>query len=98
MKRIIVLFLLVGLLVVGCSGEETAVSTPDTSLTQDFGNIVSASGKVMPVQWATLSFESGGQVEWLIEEGSQVEAGAELARLDTTTLEQAVAQAEAALA
>lgn len=92
-----ILFLLAGLLVSGCGGE-TAVSTPDPSLTQDFSNIVSASGKVMPVQWATISAESGGQVAWLIEEGSQVEAGAELARLDTTTLAQSVVQAEAALA
>lgn len=97
-KYLLLTGLLVGLLVVGCGGGETAVSTPDPTLTQDYGNIVSASGKVMPVQWATLSFESGGQVEWLIEEGSVVEAGAELARLDATHLEQAVAQAEAALA
>jgi HlyD family secretion protein len=97
-KYLLFVGLLVGLLVSGCGGEETAVSTPDPTLTQNFGNIVSASGKVMPVQWATMSFESGGRLEWLIEEGSQVAAGAELARLDTTTLKQSVTQAEAALA
>ena len=97
-KYLLLIGLLVGLLMSGCGGEDTAVSTPDPALTQNYGNVVSASGKVMPVQWATMSFESGGRLEWLIEEGSQVAVGAELARLDTTSLEQSVTQAEAALA
>jgi multidrug efflux pump subunit AcrA (membrane-fusion protein) len=97
-KYLLLVGLMVGLLVSGCGGEDTAVSTPDTTLTQNFGNIVSASGKVMPVKWAALSFESGGRLDWLIEEGSVVEAGAELARLEATNLELAVVQAEAALA
>lgn len=97
-KYLLLVGLMVGLLVAGCGGEETAVSTPDPTLAQNYGNVVSASGKVMPVQWATMSFESGGRLTWLIEEGGVVEAGADLARLDATHLEQAVAQAEAALA
>ena len=97
-KYLLFVGLLVSMLIVGCGGEDTAVSTPDPALTQNFGNIVSASGKVMPVRWAALSFESGGRVEWLIEEGSVVEAGVELARLDAANLELAAAQAEAALA
>jgi len=90
--------LAVGLLTTGCGSREAA-STPETesSVRALFGNVVTASGKVVPLQWATLSFETGGRLEWLTAEGSQVTAGEVLARLDATDLEHAVAQAQAAL-
>ncbi len=96
------LFVVVSLLawsVVGCRGQE-AVSTPEVvaSLPSVYGNVVTASGKVVPAQWATLSFEIGGRVTWLVAEGSHVTAGQVLARLDATDLEHAVALARAALA
>jgi HlyD family secretion protein len=98
-KSLIVgIVLAVGLLAAGCAGRGTA-STPETAPVASalFGSVVTASGKVVPMQWATLSFETGGQVEWLIAEGSQVPAGEVLARLDPADLEHAVAQAQAAL-
>jgi multidrug resistance efflux pump len=56
------------------------------------GNFVSA-------QQAAISFQTPGRIkEYLVEEGDRVEAGAILARLDSTILEFQVAQAEAALA
>ena len=98
-RRIAGIILVIGLAVTGCTGQETA-STPENSPVAAalFANVVTASGEVVPLQWATLSFEIGGQLEWLVMEGSQVAEGEALARLDTTDLDHAVAQARAALA
>jgi multidrug efflux pump subunit AcrA (membrane-fusion protein) len=97
-SRIAGIILVIGLAVTGCAGQETA-STPENNPVAAalFANVVTASGEVVPLQWAMLSFETGGRLEWLIMEGSQVAAGEALARLDTTDLDQAVAQAQAAL-
>ncbi|MGA9350993.1 MAG: biotin/lipoyl-binding protein [Anaerolineae bacterium] len=94
---IIVASLLV-LSLVGCTGQEAASAPKENpALPAIFENVVTASGKVIPARWATLSFEAGGRVEWLVAEGSGVTAGDTLARLDATDLEHAVAQARAAL-
>ena len=91
--------LVIGLAATGCAGQKAASATEEVSAPAAvFGNVVTASGKVVPARWATLSFETGGRVEWLVAEGSQVAAGETLARLDATDLEHAVAQARAALA
>jgi multidrug efflux pump subunit AcrA (membrane-fusion protein) len=97
--RLIIVASLLALSLVRCAGQK-ADSTPEeaAALTATFANVVTASGKVVPARWATLSFEAGGRVEWLVVEGSEVAAGDTLARLDTTDLEHAVAQARAALA
>jgi HlyD family secretion protein len=59
---------------------------------------VDATGSIAPEARLELSFKSAGRVaEILVEEGEKVEAGEVLARLDTTDLEHAVRQAEAAL-
>ena len=61
--------------------------------------VISASGEVVPLRWAALSFPLGGKVEELaVEVGDEVQVGMVLARLEARGLEQAVAQAEAALA
>jgi multidrug resistance efflux pump len=61
--------------------------------------VVSASGKVLPVRWATLSFQSGGQVTAVkAQVGDSATAGDVLAQLDDADGRLAVAQAEAALA
>jgi HlyD family secretion protein len=96
------LVIFAGLLVlglVGCTGQGAA-SLPEevSALPAIFENVVTASGKAVPAQRATLSLETGGRVEWLVAEGSEVAAGDALARLDATDLEHAVAQARAALA
>jgi HlyD family secretion protein len=97
--RLIIVASLLALSLAGCTGQEAA-SVPGevAALPTTFENVVTASGKVVPARWATLSFEAGGRVEWLVAEGSQVAAGDTLARLDATDLQHAVAQARAALA
>jgi HlyD family secretion protein len=99
MGRMLGIVLVIGLVATGCTGQGAA-SEPEevAALPATFGNVVTASGKVVPSRWATLGFEAGGRVEWLVAEGSEVAAGDTLARLDATDLEHAVAQARAALA
>jgi HlyD family secretion protein len=61
--------------------------------------VVSATGVVLPLRWATLSFKMAAQVEQvLVQQGDQVEEGQVLVQLDTRDLEEGVAQAQAALA
>jgi HlyD family secretion protein len=61
--------------------------------------VVSATGVVVPSQWATLSLGMGGVVdEVLVDEGAEVQEEQLLVQLDNTDLELAVDQAEAALA
>jgi multidrug resistance efflux pump len=61
--------------------------------------VVSASGKVLPEQWANLSFRAGGPiVELKVLSGDTVKSGDVIARLDDTDAKLAVAQAEAAVA
>lgn len=98
MRRMLGIVLVIGLVATGCAGQKAASVTEEVAaLPPTFGNVVTASGKVVPARWATLSFETGGRVEWLNVEGSEVADGKVLARLDATDLEHAVAQARAAL-
>lgn len=74
--------------------ETEMVEEPEEELTR----VVSATGVVVPVRWATLSFQIGGHAkEVLVEEGDQVQEGQLLVQLDSRDLDDAVAQAEAAL-
>ncbi len=95
------LMLIVGtaaFLMAGCGGDAAATEAP-TPLERDFAPVVSATGQVVPAQWATLSFPDGGQMLTLaVEEGDEVSAGDVLAELDTTAVDAAVVQAQAALA
>jgi HlyD family secretion protein len=74
--------------------------TPDASkAAQPLPAVVSASGKVLPEQWANLSFRAGGPIiELKAQSGEAVKAGTVLAQLDNLDAKLAVAQAEAALA
>ncbi len=94
-KTLLALFLI--LFLVACAGQD-APAEPSPLDDVDFSNIVSASGKVMPVRWANMGFENGGSLTSLVEEGSDVKIGAQLALVDASDLEQAVLQAQAALA
>jgi len=85
---------------IGCSGPNTATGTP--AATEDDsaenGSTVSATGEVIPAEWATLSFPvSGPAAEILVKAGTQVEKGDVLARLDANDLEMSLASAKAAL-
>lgn len=82
----------------GCGA---ATPTPETVEAQQVNvlPVVSATGEVLPADWADLSFATGGDIaEILVERGQQVEAGDVLARLEDSTLRAVVAEAEAALA
>ncbi len=74
--------------------------TPDASkAAQPLPAVVSASGKVLPEQWANLSFRAGGPIiELKVQSGEAVKAGNVMAQLDNLDAKLAVAQAEAALA
>jgi multidrug resistance efflux pump len=61
-------------------------------------NVVTAEGRVVPLDDTQLSFQSGGEiVEIFVAEGDLVDAGDPLIRLDTTDQELAVEQAKAAV-
>jgi len=60
---------------------------------------VSATGSIAPEAEVTLTFELGGKVEEIfVEKGQMVQTGDPLAKLETTSLELQVAQAQATLA
>jgi multidrug resistance efflux pump len=101
------LFLLLVILVTGCSGNTStapgvtpAVQVESTlPVVQDASDAITANGIVVPAGQVSLGFQVGGVVEELtVEVGDTVQAGQLLARLDATVLERAVAQAEAARA
>ncbi len=98
MKKVFLILALLIFVLAACSSAPTP--TPDASAsTQPLPAVVSASGKVLPEQWANLSFRAGGPiVELKAQSGDAVKAGDAIARLDDVDAKLAVAQAEAALA
>lgn len=100
MKKItlVAVFLIVSAVLSACGSTPAATPAPSTSA-QPLPAVVSASGKVLPEQWANLSFRAGGPiVELKAQNGDKVRAGDLMARLDDVDAKLAVAQAEAALA
>jgi HlyD family secretion protein len=97
MKRILIPLLVFGaLLASGCAGTQ-AKPTP-TAQAPLVPAVVSASGKLLPARWASLSFSSGGYVTKVeVQAGDKVEAGQVLAQLDDVDARLAKAQADAAL-
>lgn len=90
--------ILFSMIISACSGntEPTQDQLLDNSpsLVQE----ISASGEVVPVKWATLSFSNIGEdLEVLVEEGDQVSKGAKLVRNNNPQLEAALLQAQGAL-
>jgi len=103
-KRWWVMILLLVTVLVGCKRAPAptltpiAIASPSAAGPRSRGDTVVASGEVAPVQKAQLSFTLAGRVQTVaVEVGDEVQAGMVLARLEATELEQAVAQAEAAL-
>lgn len=102
MKRVIIAAI-VGVLLVACGGPNAAVQpTPEASSSVEpvqAGNQITVDGRVVPVRSAELAFAATGVIsEVLVAGGDDVDAGAVLARLDSTQQDAAVAQAEANVA
>jgi multidrug resistance efflux pump len=80
-------------------GQSSAAEPTPAAPAEIVPAVVSASGKLLPASWASLSFQIGGQVTAVnVQAGDAVQAGDVLAQLDDTDARLAVAQAEAALA
>lgn len=100
-KRLIIFLLFLTTTLTACGGApaaatpaaaETLAPVKDTAAT-------SAEGKLEPVQFANLSFATGGDVaEVLVKEGDAVKAGDVIARLRADSYQAAIAQAEAGVA
>lgn len=98
--------LLLVILPTGCGGNTSAATGTTPTIQGEMPTIVqgapgpiTANGIVVPARQVRLGFQLSGQVKELtVEVGDTVQAGQLLVRLDTTALEQAIAQAEAALA
>lgn len=102
-KTVLTLYiaLLVGLLLTACGESESAVETQPTEdipIVVADNNEVSAESFIQPIRHVDLAFDTSGRiVEILVEEGSQVQAGDVIARLDSRDLEAAVVAEKAAL-
>ena len=91
----------VALLFTGCGGTEATEAVPAGEVpvvTSDADGKVVAEAVIEPDRWSELRFDIGGDVvEVLVQEGDVVAEGDLLARLETTDMERAVAQAELSL-
>ncbi len=83
-QTLLIVSILLGLLLSACGGTEaTATTEPADDFFQDFVPQVSATGKVVPAEWATLSVPNAGIVIDLnAEENDEVAAGDLLLRLN----------------
>ena len=82
--KLLFVIMILSLLLGGCSSaEQLAAPTPENGGTSDFGAVISATGLVVPEQWAALSAHGQGVLaEVLVTEGERVAAGQPLMRLD----------------
>lgn len=97
MKKAFLILLMLAVVLTAC-GSAPATPTP-AAAAQPLPAVVSASGKVLPEQWANLSFRTDGPiVDLKVRSGDAVKSGDLIARLDDVDAKLAVAQAEAALA
>lgn len=87
-----------GLILAGCSGSQTSPSdTSELETAPDFAPVISATGKVVPGQWATLSMPTAGILaEILAAPGESVAAGQALMRLAGGDPQAPAAELEAA--
>ena len=86
----------------GCSAGQGAAKSGDAAVAQTPAaqeNVVWASGKLLPVQWAALSPVAVGTVKAIhVAEGEQVEAGKLLMEIDSGILQSQVDVASATVA
>lgn len=102
MKKALIAVALMGLLCTalftGCGPKNTSTQTPVQTATVKKGNLtveITATGNLAMPDSVNLSFGASGKVqEVLVEIGDEVKKGQVLARLDTSTLEQNLIQAQ----
>lgn len=97
-KQIVIgsLIILLLILLSACTGNLEETQEPTLDDTPVLVQEISASGEVVPVKWATLSFYGTAKdIEILVAEGDQVTKGAGLARNNDMRLEAALNQAQA---
>ncbi|MCW2752428.1 MAG: secretion protein HlyD [Aeromicrobium sp.] len=88
----------IGYLMFGRSDSASATTTTSTVATGTFQTTVSASGTIDPADEADLDFEVSGRVTSVkVKAGDTVSKGDVLAKLDTVSLDAALASAEAQL-
>lgn len=94
-KILCVMFIL-ALPLLGCGSTKQATPPPENGAQENFEAVISATGVVIPEQWAALSARNQGVVdEVLVEEGQQVKQGDVLLRLgDNETAQAEVARAQ----
>lgn len=101
-KTILFLLILSALVLTACSGNSTPTAIPTVVLSSKpaaNSSSVTASGEVVPVQKASLSFPMTGTVTNVaVREGQTVFAGQPLVTLDTTILQANVKEAQAGVA
>jgi HlyD family secretion protein len=109
MKRLLIVLGVIVLLIAGWSGYRayTAQRAAGEATSQDAANaqvaatpedVIWASGKLVPVQWAGLSPATSGTVRAVyVNEGDQVESGRVLIELDNAVLQSQVQVAEASV-
>ena len=105
-RRRIIFWLLVAMVLAGCSGEATVQPTPlptvepaAESVRSSQGGDVVASGHIVPARQAALSFALSGRVESIpVQVGDSVKAGDPLIVLESELVAADLLQAEASLA
>ncbi|NTU62253.1 MAG: HlyD family efflux transporter periplasmic adaptor subunit [Chloroflexi bacterium] len=96
--RFVLLMGLMAVLLAACGGTPTATPPPTIAPVKDSA-ATKAEGKLMPQQFADLSFSADGEVaEVLVKEGDAVKAGDVIARLKSDAQQAAVARAQAGVA
>jgi len=80
------------------TGQPASGGRPGAGTTTGQGVVVRADGTINPSLYANLTFASGGRILSIdTKQGDRVKKGTELARLDDTSLQAALAQAKTAL-
>ncbi len=104
--RMVILLAIALALIAGCGGKPTPKPLPTPVATKSAtetrggsGNVVSASGVIVPAQKAQLSFTLAGRIKNIeVAVGDQVKSGQVMAQLDDIALSAQLSQAEANLA
>lgn len=98
-RSIVVISMSMALVLTACGAAPSAATPTPSSAPASLPAIVSASGKVTPARWATLSLPVGGTItDMKVQAGDQITATDALVQLNEADAKLQVAQAEAALA